>query len=163
MSSPPSEDVQPASITAPAIVLGAGVGGFIDGILAHQIFQWHGMLTQLFPNTSMENMELNMFADGLFHLVTLSFVLGGLYWLWSRARRGAWHWTWRTLTGWMLVGWGLFNLIEGTLNHHLLRLHRVNPEAANPLAWDIGFLVLGALLVAGGSLLARGDTPSDPG
>jgi uncharacterized membrane protein len=156
------ETTRPPSITAPVIVMGAGIGGFIDGILAHQIFQWHGMLTQVHPNTTMENMELNMFFDGLFHVLTLSFVVAGLYLLWARARRGAWRWTWRSLTGWMLVGWGLFNLIEGTLNHHLLQLHRVNPEAANPLAWDIGFLVLGALLVAAGGLLARSDTPREP-
>jgi uncharacterized membrane protein len=162
VSAPQRETTRPASIAAPAIVMGAGIGGFIDGILAHQIFQWHGMLTQLYPNTTMEHMELNMLADGLFHVVTLSFVLAGSYLLWARARRGAWRWTWRSLTGWMLVGWGLFNLIEGTLNHHLLQLHRVNPAAANPLAWDLGFLVLGALLVVGGRLLARRDSPRDP-
>jgi uncharacterized membrane protein len=55
-------------------------------------------------------------------------------------------------------GWGLFNLIEGALNHHVLQVHRVNPDAGNPLVWDIGFLVLGVLLVAGGTALARSDT-----
>ncbi len=25
--------------------MGSGIGGFIDGILAHQILQWHGMPT----------------------------------------------------------------------------------------------------------------------
>jgi uncharacterized membrane protein len=148
-----------ASITGPAIVTGVGIGGFIDGILAHQVFQWHGMLTERHPNTSLENMELNVLFDGLFHVVTLAFVLVGLYLLWARIGRGGWRWRARSLTGWMLVGWGLFNLVEGTLNHHILGLHRVNPEASAPLAWDIGFLVLGALLVAGGWLLARGDEP----
>jgi uncharacterized membrane protein len=33
------------SITAPAIVLGIGLGGFLDGIVLHQILQWHHMLT----------------------------------------------------------------------------------------------------------------------
>jgi uncharacterized membrane protein len=49
-------------------------------------------------------MERNLFADGLFHLVTRGFVLVGLYLLWARAGRGGWRWTWRSLTGWMLVG-----------------------------------------------------------
>ncbi|QBI21874.1 DUF2243 domain-containing protein [Egibacter rhizosphaerae] len=150
---------RPAPITVPSIVVGAGIGGFIDGIVAHQLFQWHGMLTQLYPNTTMDNMQLNMFADGLFHVAALALVLVGLFMLWARAGRGGWRWTWRSLSGWMLVGWGLFNLIEGSVNHHLLQLHRVNPEAAYPLAWDLGFLVLGALLVVGGTLLARSDSP----
>ena len=29
----------------PAIVLGIGLGGFLDGIVLHQILQWHHMLT----------------------------------------------------------------------------------------------------------------------
>ena len=150
-----------AGIATPSILLGAGLGGFVDGILAHQILQWHGMLTQRYPNTSMEHMELNMLADGLFHLVALTFVLVGLFLLWARAGRGGWRWTWRSLTGWMLAGWGLFNLVEGTINHHVLVLHRVNPESANPMAWDLGFLALGALLLAGGVMVARSDRPGD--
>lgn len=148
---------RPTSIAGPGILLGAGVGGFVDGIFAHQILQWHGMLTQLYPNVSMANMELNMRADGLFHLVTLVFVVAGVLWLWGRAGRGGWAWSWRSVVGWMLVGWGVFNLAEGTINHHVLQVHRVNPDAANPLVWDLGFLVLGALLVLGGWLLTRTD------
>jgi uncharacterized membrane protein len=30
---------------APGILLGIGLGGFVDGILLHQILQWHHMLT----------------------------------------------------------------------------------------------------------------------
>ena len=29
----------------PAFLLGIGLGGFIDGIVLHQILQWHHMLT----------------------------------------------------------------------------------------------------------------------
>ncbi|HSU48308.1 MAG TPA: DUF2243 domain-containing protein [Arthrobacter sp.] len=30
---------------APPFLLGMGLGGFVDGILLHQLFQWHHMLT----------------------------------------------------------------------------------------------------------------------
>jgi uncharacterized membrane protein len=30
---------------APGLLLGIGLGGFVDGIVAHQILQWHHMLT----------------------------------------------------------------------------------------------------------------------
>ena len=30
---------------APGVLLGVGLGGFVDGILLHQLLQWHHMLT----------------------------------------------------------------------------------------------------------------------
>ena len=30
---------------APALLLGLGLGGFVDGIVLHQVLQWHHMLT----------------------------------------------------------------------------------------------------------------------
>jgi len=52
------------------MMLGIGLGGFFDGILLHQIFQAHAMLSAKVPLDSMENMKTNMTADGLFHAAT---------------------------------------------------------------------------------------------
>jgi uncharacterized membrane protein len=30
---------------SPGVLIGFGVGGFVDGIVLHQILQWHHMLT----------------------------------------------------------------------------------------------------------------------
>jgi uncharacterized membrane protein len=57
----------------------------------------------------------------------------------------------------MAIGWGAFNLVEGIVDHHLLELHHVKESAANPLLWDIGFLLVGALLVGVGYALARSE------
>ena len=59
----------------------------------------------------------------------------------------------------MAVGWGIFNIVEGIIDHHILGIHRVHPTSAYPLAWDLGFLAFGALLVFGGWLLQRSDAP----
>ena len=56
----------------------------------------------------------------------------------------------------MLFGWGLFNLVEGIVDHHVLSIHHVR-EGSNELAWDLAFLTLGALLLIGGWVLARAD------
>ncbi|MFH9118580.1 DUF2243 domain-containing protein [Streptomyces globisporus] len=32
------------SLQLPGIILGVGLGGFVDGILLHQLLQWHHML-----------------------------------------------------------------------------------------------------------------------
>jgi hypothetical protein len=33
------------SLRLPGIILGVGLGGFVDGIVLHQLLQWHHMLT----------------------------------------------------------------------------------------------------------------------
>ena len=54
--------------------MGIGLGGFFDGILFHQLLQIHNMLSAKYPNTSIANLEINMFWDGLFHALTLSLI-----------------------------------------------------------------------------------------
>ncbi len=46
----------------------------------------------------------------------------------------------------MAMGWGLFNLVEGIVDHHILTIHHVREGVANQWAYDVGFLVFGALL-----------------
>lgn len=147
------------SVTAPGVLIGAGMGGFVDGIVLHQILQWHQMLstTERFGDPNLADVRANVTADGLFHAVTWILVAAGIALLWRVLGAGGLRRTWRGLLGWILVGWGAFNLVEGVIDHHLLRIHRVRPDAANPLAWDLGFLAFGALLVAGGWLLQRRD------
>jgi uncharacterized membrane protein len=62
----------------------------------------------------------------------------------------------RTLIGGALVGWGLFNVVEGVVDHHLLRLHHVRP-GPDQLAYDLGFLAWGALMLVVGVVLVRGS------
>jgi uncharacterized membrane protein len=142
---------------APAVTLGIGLGGFVDGIVLHQILQWHHMLTSAgYPPDSVGNLMLNTLADGLFHGVAWVATALGLYLLHRAIRRGA-AWSGRRLLGGMAIGWGAFNLVEGIVDHHLLELHHVKESAANPLLWDIGFLLVGALLVGVGYALARSE------
>lgn len=51
---------------APGFVMGLGLGGFIDGIVLHQILQWHHMLTstESHPSTTVAGLEANTLADG---------------------------------------------------------------------------------------------------
>lgn len=149
---------RPANLMAPGIVLGLGLGGFVDGIVLHQIAQWHNMLssTDRWPATTLEGMQANMLADGLFHAATWILVALGLWLLW-KARRQAGRASGWELVGWMLAGWGTFNLVEGMVDHQLLGIHHVRGES---LAWDVSFLAFGALLLVGGWLLARAHRPA---
>jgi len=143
---------------AAGVFLGLGLGGFFDGIVLHQILQWHHMISSAgYPPTSIENMRLNVLADGLFHATAYVFTLIGLVLLWRGARHPHARWSTGGIAGAVLVGFGLFNLVEGVINHHLLGIHHVNetvPREQWPL-WDGGFLAVGAVLVILGALLWR--------
>jgi uncharacterized membrane protein len=142
-----------ASWTSAGIVLGIGVGGFIDGIVAHQLLEWHHMLSGWYPMTTGDHLRTNMVGDALFHLACLVAVLVGIGLL-AAARPAAPPHRLRRLTGWMLAGWGWFNLVEGLVDHQLLGVHHVR-SGPHELAYDVGFLALGAALVAVGTWLGR--------
>lgn len=144
--------------TSAGILLGVGLGGFFDGIVLHQILQWHHMLTSAgYPADSVRNLQINTFFDGLFHASTYIFVVAGLVILWRHAKRVHVRWSTRLIAGTLLMGFGLFNLVEGIVNHHLLGLHHVN-ETVPPeqwIYWDMGFLVWGAVMLVLGWYLKR--------
>ncbi|MFG2606383.1 DUF2243 domain-containing protein [Streptomyces sp. NPDC048514] len=164
-------ETAPKSLQLPGIVLGVGLGGFVDGILLHQLLQWHHMLTstnhdrigvRYYDPHTVSGLEMNTVWDGVFHTVCWLAVLTGLAILYARVtteRRRVW--TSRVLWGWILAGWGVFNLVEGLLDHQILGIHHVH-GGPHQLWWDMAFLLLGALLVAGGRLLQRGGRPIDP-
>lgn len=111
-----------------------------------------------YPADTVHGLRVNTVWDGVFHAVTWLAVLVGLGMLYSRVGRARGRlWSSRALWGWVLVGWGLFNLAEGVLAHHILGIHHVR-SGPNQLWWDFGFLALGAALVGGGWLLQRSGT-----
>lgn len=110
--------------------MGAGLGGFVDGILLHQILQWHNMGSAVLPVTTMEAMRQNMIWDGLFHAAVWLFTVAGVYWIMDAARGGRPVPTPKRFTGLLILGWGLFNLIEGIVDHHLLGIHHVRDVPA---------------------------------
>jgi len=142
---------------APALLLGVGLGGFVDGIVLHQILQWHHMLTATgdHPATTVAGLEANTLADGLFHAATWIAVAAGVHLAVRAWRRGELAPPWRAHVGLMLAGWGAFNVVEGLIDHQLLGVHHVRDDLGAPLGWDLGFLAFGALLVVAGVLLAR--------
>jgi uncharacterized membrane protein len=135
-----------------AVLLGVGLGGFVDGIVLHQILQWHHLLTSEggHPDTTVAGLEANTLADGLFHAATWLATLAGVVLIWTSGQRAPL----RQLLGLALAGWGAFNLVEGLVDHQLLGLHHVK-EGDHELVFDLGFLALGAALLVGGTALAR--------
>ena len=141
----------------PGFLMGLGLGGFIDGIVLHQVLQWHHLLSDTgnHPVTTVEGLEANTVADGIFHLSTWLFVAAGMavtVSAWQQRRLAP---PWRAHVGMLLVGWGVFNLVEGVIDHQILGIHHVRDDLGGPLAWDLGFLAFGASLVVVGLALVR--------
>lgn len=142
-------------------VLGIGLGGFLDGILFHQLLQLHGMLTARVPKDTIVGYQINMFWDGAFHAFTWATTALGVGLLFAAGRRPDAAFSTRSFVGALALGWGLFNLVEGLIDHHLLHLHHV-VERLGPSVWDWAFLASGALSIALGATLIRVDSP-EPG
>ena len=143
-------------LIAAGTTLGIGLGGFFDGIVFHQLFQIHNMLSNWVPRTTLVNEEINMFWDGLFHAFCFLSTLAGLVMLWNSVKRRGAALPDKAFAGSLLLGWGLFNFIEGLIDHELLQVHHVYQNDPNQfLLWDLIFLAAGVALILIGSFLIR--------
>ncbi|HEY9833407.1 MAG TPA: DUF2243 domain-containing protein [Stenomitos sp.] len=155
MESKLETDKHSGLLVAAGILIGAGLlAGFVDGILLHEILQWHHMVTSIRPATNLSNLEANTLGDGLFHLGTWTLSVIGLLLLWLAGGRSDIAWSSKIFGGSLLLGAGLFDVIEGLIDHQILGIHHVKP-GPNQLAWDMGFLTLGAILALLGWVLLR--------
>lgn len=142
-------------LVAAGILIGAGLlAGFVDGILLHEILQWHHMITSVRPETTLSNLKANTLGDGLFHLGTWTITVIGIVLLWRAGGRSDVPWSPKIFGGSLLLGAGLFNVIEGLIDHQILGIHHVKP-GPNQLAWDIGFLAFGAVTAIIGWIVLR--------
>lgn len=134
-------------------VLGFALGGFFDGILLHQILQWHHLLS-LVPGV--DTLRAQVLWDGYFHALMYLVAIAGLWGLWRNRSHGEEHKR-SDLLGAVLVGFGLWHIVDAVLSHWLLGIHRIKLDSPNPLAWDLIWLAaFGVLpLVVGWGLLRR--------
>ncbi|MFB4163831.1 DUF2243 domain-containing protein [Alteribacillus sp. JSM 102045] len=131
-----------------SFLLGFGTLGALDGIIFHQLLQWHSVVME----TSRQG---QIVSDGLFHLaVTITLIAGSIV-LWLAGKPTDITKGIRLLIGFFLIGGGIFNFVEGIINHHLLQIHRVKPGDPNALMYDLAFLASGILLFVFGYFIQR--------
>jgi uncharacterized membrane protein len=148
--------------------LGFAIGGFFDGILLHQILQWHHLLSGL-EGGRFDDLRFQILADGLFHV--LMYIVGGigLWLLWRTRSEFGLPRADRLLVANALLGFGAWHILDGIASHWVLQIHRIKMDSEMPLVWDIlWFAVFGVAFVAWGRMLqpkrpARGaGTPAAP-
>jgi uncharacterized membrane protein len=135
---PPSTTSLPTRWLA---VLGFALGGFFDGILLHQLLQWHHLLS-LVPGVV--SLQAQILWDGYFHALMYVLATVALWRIW-RARAGLQPRAGPPLPA-VLLGFGLWHLVDTLLSHWLLGIHRVRLDSAQPLAWDVAWLVMFGLV-----------------
>lgn len=151
------ENANKRKATASAILIGIGLAGLIDIIMFHAILQWHHTSSHIIIPNTIQSLQTNLLHDGLFLSFSLIITIAGVILLWhasSTNNKNSLLSNKRSFIGLALIGFGGFNTIEGIINHHILEMHHVI-DVANPLAFDLTFLVVGGLafLAAGGLLL----------
>lgn len=155
MANPDQKFLSPVPLTAAATVLGIGIGGFIDGIVFHQILQWHEMISNKIPPVTYITKSVNMFWDGIFHAFTLMVTLTGVILLWKLLKRKEIDHSGNFFAGGLISGFGLFNLLEGIADHQVLKLHNVREVTPDKQAWNLGFLAFSIVLIILGLLISK--------
>jgi uncharacterized membrane protein len=141
-------------LIAAGTLMGIGMGGFIDGILFHQILQLHSMLSARLPQDSVVNIKVSMVWDGLFHLLTWIATAVSIKLLWDAAKKRDVPWSGRMFWGSLFIGWGIFNLVEGIIDHYILQIHHV-VERAGLSVYDHLFLASGVIFIIAGMSMIR--------
>ena len=117
-------------------LLGFSLGGFFDGILLHQILQWHHLLSAI----NGTDMRFQIAADGYFHAFMYVVAVAGLWMLWRSWRKGEAA-SGLLLAAAMLIGFGIWHIVDSVLSHWLLGIHRIRMDSASPLMWDLVWFV----------------------
>ena len=145
----------PAPLRWSGALLGFSLGGFFDGILLHQILQWHHLLSNV---EAVQDMRLQILADGLFHAFMYLIAAAALYKLWRA--RGLYAQAGADVALWShaLIGFGVWHIVDSVVSHWITGIHRIRIDSANPLFWDLlWFFAFGVLpLVAGWMMRGRG-------
>lgn len=125
---------------------GFAFGGFFDGILLHQILQWHHLLSAIDGD-----IRFQVAADGYFHALMYGIAAIGLWLLATSGRHSN-----RLLLANVLIGFGVWHVIDAVLSHWLLGIHRIRMDSDNRLLWDLLWLgVFGILPLVAGWMIRR--------
>lgn len=156
-----SSSVVSSDFTWSGYLLGFSLSGFFDGILLHQILQWHHLLLGL-EGEAFRDLRVQILADGLFHALMYVVAAIGLWLLW-RGRAGlAMPGGGRRLLASGAIGFGVWHILDGVLSHWIIGLHRIRMDSPNPLFWDLAwFILFGLVPLAFGLWLRRRDHHGD--
>lgn len=147
--SPAQTTVSPARHTLSGVLFGVGLAAFVDETVFHQLLHWHHFYDKATP-------DAGLVSDGLFHAFGWFAVVASLFLFADLRRRGGvqpLRWA-----GGLLVGAGVFQLYDGTVQHKLLGLHQIRYHV-DLLPYDLTWNIVGlVMIIVGVVLLVRART-----
>jgi uncharacterized membrane protein len=141
------------SANAPSVLTGIGLGAFMDGIVFHQVLQWHHLVVEYQDDDTLPGLESNTFWDGVFHIACWVIVLVGVLWLRARGTEARALGP-RRFAGLLLVGVGTFHVVDQIVFHVILQAHHIR-MVENYQVYDWSYFAVGLLLIAVGRALWR--------
>jgi uncharacterized membrane protein len=125
-------------------LFGVGFIAFFDEMVFHQLLHWHHFYDK-------STTSIGLVSDGFFHAFSWLATVGGLFLFADLRRRNA-LWLKRWFGG-VLLGAGVFQLYDGTIQHKLMGIHQiryVDNILPYDLTWNISaalFIIVGAVIV----------------
>lgn len=138
---------------AACLLVGMGMGGFIDGIVLHQILQWHQMISNKLPPDTLLRKNVNMFWDGIFHVFTWILSFTGIVLILKNQTPIKNRLS--IFTGAVIAGWGIFNFLDSILNHYIFKLHNLRENTTIPEVYNHSFLIFSMILMLSGFLILK--------
>ncbi|MBD1874221.1 DUF2243 domain-containing protein [Nodosilinea sp. FACHB-131] len=136
-------------------LIGFGLGGFIDAIVLHMLLQWHHLVSGRVPSNTLVGLQRNVVWDGVLSAGMWLVIVVGLAVLWRSVQQAPIvPLTTSAFVGWILIGWGGFQLFDSVFFHALLGLHHIRP-GPNYLVYDAAFFLIGFVLIGLGFLMTR--------
>ena len=109
----------------------------------HQLLHWHHFYDKATPS-------IGLVSDGIFHAFGWFATVGALFILADLfGRHAVW---WARWWGGLLLGAGLFQLYDGTIQHKLLGLHQIRYDV-DLLPYDLTWNIVAAVMILLGSIL----------
>lgn len=124
-------------------LIGMGFVAFVDETVFHQLLHWHHFYDR-------STTGLGLVWDGIFHAFSWVATIGASFMLADLNRRKAW-WPARWAGG-ILLGAGIFQLYDGTIQHKWMRIHQIRYHV-NIFPYDLVWDVTAAIMIVIGSIL----------
>ena len=127
------------------LMVGFALGGFFDGIVLHQLLQWHHLLSGL-DDPLGSDLRFQITMDGVFHLTMYLVAIAGTVLVLVGRREGGRAGTASEILRLSLIGFATWHVVDALLSHWLIGLHRIRMDSDTPLLWDVGWLVAFGIL-----------------
>ncbi|TSI04499.1 DUF2243 domain-containing protein [Lysinibacillus sp. BW-2-10] len=127
------------------VFFGVGIVAFLDEAIFHQLLHWHHFYDKA-------TLSVGLISDGLFHAFSWFATVAGLFMLAQLRKRNVWKK--QKWIGSLLLGAGVFQLYDGTIQHKLMKIHQIRYNV-EIFYYDLTWNVIAILLIIIGIVLIK--------